>query len=159
MLVAVVLGGRFGWQQFVAEPVLPDRLAGMPRVTGPAADQATAQMEDQVGGLLSAGSKTKVGLYTYGRGIGYLVVAVRGGVKSGSGGSGDGADATAGWTRTEVNGATCMSQSEPSAQGPVGTTFCTRGFWRRAVIVYGFSTLLPQPAAVADATAEAWDAQ
>jgi hypothetical protein len=52
-----------------------------------------------------------------------------------------------------------MSKSVPSAQGPVGTTFCTRGFWRRAVIVYGFSTLLPQPAAVAAATAEAWDAQ
>jgi hypothetical protein len=159
VLVAVVLGGRFGWQQFVADPMLPDRLAGMPRVTGPAADQATAQMADQVGALLSAGSKTRVGLYTYGRGIGYLVVAVRGGVKSGSGGSGDGPDSTAGWTKTEVNGATCMSKSVPSAQGPVGTTFCTRGFWRRAVIVYGFSTLLPQPAAVAAATAEAWDAQ
>jgi hypothetical protein len=159
VLVAVVLGGRFGWQQFVADPVLPDRLAGMPRVTGPAADQATAQMEDQVSELLSAGSKTKVGLYTYGTGIGYLVVAVRGGVRSGSGSSGDGPDSTAGWTKTEVNGATCMSKSQPSAQGPVGTTFCTRGFWRRAVIVYGFSTLLPQPAAVAAATTEAWDAQ
>ena len=157
VLVAVALGGRLGWQQFVADPVLPDRLAGMPRVTGPAADQATAQMEAQVGEQLSAGSKTRVALYTYGRGIGYLVVAVRGGVRSGSGG--DGPDSTAGWTKTEVNGASCMSKSQPSAQGPVGTTFCTRGFWRRAVIVYGFSTLLPEPAAVADATAEAWDAQ
>ena len=80
--------------------MLPDRLAGMPRVTGPAADQATAQVADKVGEQLAAGSKTKVGLYTYGRGIGYLVVAVRGGVKSGSGGSGD--DSTAGWTKTEV---------------------------------------------------------
>ncbi len=92
----------------------------MPRVTGPAADQATAQMEDQVGELLSAGSKTKVGLYTYGRGIGYLVVAVRGGVKSGSGSSGDGPDATAGWTKTEVNGATCMSKSRAVRPGPGG---------------------------------------
>jgi hypothetical protein len=45
-----------------------------------------------------------------------------------------------------------MSKSQPSAQGPVGMTFCTRRFWRRAVIVYGFSTLLPQPAEVAAAT-------
>jgi hypothetical protein len=158
LLIGLVFGGRFGWQQFVADPVLPERLAGMPRVTGPAADQTSAQMADQVGEQLSPGSKTKVALYTYGRGIGYLVVAVRGGVKSGSGGSGEG-DSEAGWTRTEVDGATCMSRSEPSAHGPVGTTFCTRGFWRRAVIVYAFATLLPDPVTVARATNEAWDAQ
>lgn len=156
VLIGMVFGGRFGWQQFVADPVLPDTLAGMPKVTGPAADQATAQMADLVGEQLSAGSKTKVAVYTYGRDIGYLLVAVRGGVKSDRS---DGPDSAAGWTRTEIDGATCMSRSEQSAQGPVGTTFCTRGFWRRGVIVYAFSTLLPDPATVAHTTNEAWDAQ
>lgn len=38
-------------------------------------------------------------------------------------------------------------------------TVCIRGQWRRAVAVFGVALTPPDPATVARATAEAWDAQ
>jgi hypothetical protein len=157
VLVAAVLGGRFGWQQFFADPVTPDTLMGMPKVTGAGTDEMAEQMRDQLGDELSSGSKAEVALYTNGQGMGLLLFAIRGSDRPGAS-SGDGKDPFAGWTKSEVGDTVCYSQQAPTPTG-IGTTLCTRTFWRRAVIVVGLSTPSLTAQSVAQATDEAWDAQ
>ena len=157
VLVAVVLGGRFGWQQFFADPVTPDTLLGMPKVTGAGTDEMAKQMRDQLGDELSSGSKAEVALYTNGQGMGLLLFAIRGSDGPGAS-SGDGKDPFAGWTKSQVGDTVCYSKPAQTPTG-MGTTLCTRTFWRRAVIVVGLSTPSLAPQSVAQATDEAWDAQ
>jgi hypothetical protein len=157
VLVAVVLGGRFGWQQFFADPVTPDTLLGMPKVTGAGTDEMAKQMRDQLGDELSSGSKAEVGLYTNGQGMGILLFAIRGSDGPGAS-SGDGKDLFASWTKSQVGDTVCYSKPAQTPTG-IGTTLCTRTFWRRAVIVVGLSTPSLAAQSVAQATDEAWDAQ
>ena len=154
VLTGLVLGGRFGWQQFVADPVVPDTLLGMPRV-GDVSDEEIKNIQDGLSGELSTGSAAKVALYSDGQGTGYMLFAVRGGSSTGSG-SGD--DAFASWTKTDQDGTACYSKPAQAAAG-VGATMCMNGFWRRGVIVLGMGLTAPDPANVARATDEAWDAQ
>ncbi len=154
VLTGLVLGGRFGWQQFVADPVVPDTLLGMPRV-GDVSDEEIKNIQDGLSDELSTGSAAKVALYSDGQGTGYMLFAVRGG-SSTSSGSGD--DAFASWTKTEQDGTACYSKPAQAAAG-VGATMCMNGFWRRGVIVLGMGLTAPDPATVARATNEAWDAQ
>lgn len=154
VLTGLVLGGRFGWQQFVADPVAPDTLLGMPRV-GDVSDEEIKNIQDGLSGELSTGSAAKVALYSDGQGTGYMLFAVRGGSSPDSG-SGD--DAFASWTKTEQDGTACYSNPAQAAAG-VGATMCMNGFWRRGVIVLGMGLTAPDPATVARATNEAWDAQ
>ena len=64
----------------------------------------------------------------------------------------------ASWTKTEQDGTACYSKPAQAAAG-VGATMCMNGFWRRGVIVLGMGLTAPDPATVARATNEAWDAQ
>ncbi|MDQ1601565.1 MAG: hypothetical protein QOD68_3039 [Actinomycetota bacterium] len=157
VLVAVVFGGRFGWQQFFADPVTPDTLLGMPKVTGAGTDEMANQMRDQLGDELSSGSKAEVALYTNGQGMGILLFAIRGSDGPGASSS-NGKDPFAGWAKSQVGDTVCYSKPAQTPAG-IGTTLCTRTFWRRAVIVVGLSTPSLAPQSVAQATDEAWDAQ
>lgn len=160
LLVGIFFGGRFGWQQFMADPVTPDTLMGMPRVTDASADQLLQGAQDGLADELSSGSAAKVALYSDGQGVGYILFAVRGGSRPGSGGSSpsSGDDPFAGWTESEEDGTRCYSQPAQVAAG-LGVTMCIHGFWRRAVFVMGMGLTPPDPAVVARATDEAWDAQ
>jgi hypothetical protein len=162
VLIGLVLGGRFGWQQFVADPVTPDTLMTMPKVTGPVADDVVAQFRSSMGDELSTGSTSEVAFYTDGRGSGYVLVAIRGGGgnDSGSGNSSEAGstDPFAGWAKSTVGGTTCYSKPAQAAAG-AGVTFCARGLWRRAVVVLGIADVPPAAPIVARATDEAWDAQ
>ena len=80
---------------------------------------------------------------------------MRGGSRPGSGG---GEDPFAGWTESEQAGARCYSQPAQAAAGS-GVTRCMRAPWRRAVFVTGIGITAMDPAVVAQATEEAWDAQ
>jgi hypothetical protein len=114
-------------------------------------------MQDSVGSELTKGSKVEAALYADGLGNGYLLVAVRGGSRPGSS-SGD--DPMAGWTKTESDGATCWSSpSTATGTADFSATMCMRGFWRRAVMVMGFSAYPLDASRVARAAGEAWDAQ
>ena len=154
VLLVAVLGGRFAWTQFVADPVLPDTLGGMPMAPG--TDTDLSAMQQNVTDELAAGGMAKVGLYTDGQGSGYVLVAVRGGSRDTD--SGSGADPLASWTKSEQGGTTCYSQPAQAAAG-FGVTLCMQGFWRRAVLVMGMALTPPDPAVVAQVTEEAWDAQ
>ena len=154
VLVAVVLGGRFGYQQFIADPVLPETLAGMPKV-GDISDQEIRNLQDGMSDELSSGSAARVALYSDGQGTGYMLFAVRGGSDAGSG---SGEDPFSGWTKTEPDGTTCYRQPAQAAAG-AGVTMCMHGFWRRAVFVMGMGATPPDPTIVAQATDEAWSAQ
>jgi hypothetical protein len=156
VLLLAVFGGRFGWQQFVADPVLPDTLGGLPLLAGAEADAQLGGMQQGVTDQLAAGGTAKVGFYTDGRDSGYLLVAVRGGSDSTDPGSEP--DLLAGWTKTDQDGTTCYTQPAQAAEG-VGVTMCVQGFWRRAVLVLGVAATPPDPATVATVTAEAWVAQ
>lgn len=157
LLIGLVLGCRFGWQQFVADPVAPDTLIGMPRVTSTGTVEVTRQLRDGLGAELSSGSKAEVAMYSDGQGSGLMLLAIRGGDRPG-GSSGDDTDPFAGWDKSHVDGATCYSRSSQPTVG-LGTTVCTRTLWRRAVIVFGVSTQPLTADSVARATNEAWDAQ
>jgi len=156
LLLVAVLGGRFAWQQFVADPVLPETLGGMPRLAGAEADAELSGMQQGVTDELASGGTAKVGLYTDGQGTGYVLVAVRGGSASTDPGSEP--DILATWTKTEQDGTTCYTTPAQAAEG-VGVTMCVQGFWRRAVLVMGMAVSPPDPAVVAQVTEEAWDAQ
>jgi hypothetical protein len=157
VLIGMVLVGRFGWQQYVADPVAPDTLIGMPKVTSTGTVEITRQLRDGLGAELSSGSKAEVAMYSNGQGSGLMLLAIRGSDRPG-GSSGDDTDPFAGWDKSHVDGATCYSRSaQPTVV--VGTTVCTRTLWRRAVIVLGVSASPLAPDSVARATNEAWDAQ
>jgi hypothetical protein len=159
VLVAVVFAGRFGWQQFVADPVTPDTLMGQPKVSGADGAQVAAEFRSNMGAEFAAGTTSAVAFYSDGRGLGYLLVAVRGGGGKPSGSSGAGSsDPFAGWSKSTAEGATCYSKPAQVAAG-AGVTFCVRSLWRRAVVVLGIADLPPDPATVALATNQAWDAQ
>ena len=154
VLVALVFGGRFGWQQFVADPVAPDTLMGMPRIAD-ASDEEIKNAQDGLTDELSSGSAAEVALYSDGQGTGYMLFAVRGGSRPGSGSSDD---PFSSWTKTEQNGTACYSKPA-QAQAGLGVTMCMHGFWRRGVVVMGMGLTPPDPAVVAQATDEAWAAQ
>ena len=156
VLLVAVFGGRFAWQQFVADPVLPDTLGGMPRMAGAESDAELLGMQQGVTDELAAGGTAKVGLYTDGQGSGYMLVAVRGGSDSTDPGSAP--DVLATWTRTEQDGTTCFTKPAQATEG-LGVTMCVQGLWRRAVLVLGMGLTPPDPAVVAQVTDEAWDAQ
>jgi hypothetical protein len=157
-----VLGGRFGWQQFVAHPVTPDTLMGMPKVAGPAGDEVAAGFRSSMAPELPTGSTSEVAFYTDGRGVGYILVAVRGGggrpSGSGDASGAEGTDPFAGWTKSTVDGTTCYSKPAQNAAG-AGVTFCAHSLWRRAVVVLAIGDAPPDPISVTRATNEAWDAQ
>ena len=155
LLLVAVLGGRFAWSQFMAEPVTPATLMGMPRVGDASVDRLIEDAQDQVADELSSGSAVRVALYGDGSGTGYMLFAARGGSRPGDG-SGD--DPFAGWTESRHGDVTCFSP--PAQTGPaLGATLCLRTFWRRAVFVMGMGGTAPDPTVVAQATDEAWDAQ
>lgn len=154
LLLVAVFGGRFAWQQFVADPVAPDTLMGMPRIAG-ASDALLRGAQDGLTSELSSGSAVEVALYTNGQGSGYMLFAVRGGSRPGSG---DSSDPLNGWTESERDGVSCFSKPAQVAAG-IGVTMCMKGFWRRGVIVMGMGLTPPDPGVVARATNEAWDAQ
>ena len=155
LLLVAVLGGRFGWRQFMAEPVTPATLMGMPRIADASADRLIQDAQDQVADELSSGSAVRVAIYGDGSGTGYLLFSARGGSRPGDD-SGD--DPFAGWTESRHGDVTCFSP--PAQTGPAfGATLCLRSFWRRAVFVMGMGGTAPDPAVVAQATDEAWDAQ
>jgi hypothetical protein len=155
VLVGGFFGGRFFWQQFVAAPVVPDTLLGLPRLADAGADAQLDTMRDGLMSELGVGSEAKLALYSDGGGVGYLVASMRGG-----GGPADESNDSLvkSWTRTEHDGATCFSTAAQPQLG-LGVTFCYRAFWRRGVVVMGFGLVPPEPATVAQATNEAWDAQ
>ena len=156
-VVVLVLAGRFGWQQFVADPVVPDTLAGMPLLSGP---EVAAGTDGAVAGMrreLGSGSAAKVGVYTNGQDAGFILFALRGGNRPGAGGS-ERSDPFAGWAKTDLDGATCWSKPAQAATG-MGVTFCMKGLWRRAVVVMGIAATPMDASLVARATDEAWDAQ
>lgn len=155
LLIGGVFGGRFAWQQFVADPVLPETLLGMPRFADPTVETAMRGAQDQMLDELAAGSEAEIGIYTDGQGTAYVLIALRGGEKSGS--SGDDIDATEGWAETTHGDVTCQTSPPTAELG--GGSMCVRGFWRRGVAVMGFGQTPPDPATVARATDEAWAAQ
>jgi hypothetical protein len=156
LLLVAVLGGRFAWQQFVADPVLPETLGGMPRVVGTETDAELGGMQQGVTDELASGGTARVGLYSDGQGSGYVLVAVRGGSDSTDPGSEP--DVLAAWTKSEQDGTTCYTEPAQTSDG-LGVTMCTQGLWRRAVLVLGMGVTPPDPAVVAQVTGEAWDAQ
>lgn len=158
VLVGLGLAGRFGWQQFVADPVVPETLGGLPRLHDPSVEQGVGGALGDLRSELSDGSAVDVGFYSAQQGTGYILFAIRGGSRPGKGGSDDGSNPFAGWSRSEQDGATCWSRPAQTGAG-VGVTVCMHGFWRRAVVVMGLAATPPDPVTVARATAEAWDAQ
>ena len=156
LVVLVFFGGRFGWQQVVADPVLPATLGGMAKIEDTSSAPVIQAMQQGMTEELGVGSEAKVALYADGLGARYMLFAVRGGGRPGS--DSDGADAFAGWSETRQDGATCWSKPA-QAQAGLGVTFCMRGFWRRAVLVMAIGATPPAPATVASLTAEAWKAQ
>jgi len=155
VLVLAVTGGRFGWRQFVADPVVPETLQGMPRITDPSFEAGTRSIQDSVKKDLTAGSTAEVGLYSDGQGLGYMLFALRGSSRPGQG---DGDDELKNAPKTTHGDVECYAM--PSAPGSaVAATMCMRSFYRRAVLVMAFGVTRPDPAMVARATDEAWKAQ
>ena len=100
---------------------------GLPKVGGSAGADVAADFRSNAD--LPTGSTSEVAFYADQTGMGYVLVAVRGGggKPSGSGdfsGAGS-ADPFAGWTKSTAEGATCYSKPAQTAAG-VGVTFCTR---------------------------------
>jgi hypothetical protein len=155
LIAGSVTAGRFGWRHFVADPVVPDTLQGMPRITDPSFEAGTQALQDSVKKDLTAGSKAEVGLYSNGRGLGYMLFALRGSSRPGQGNNDDELKDAAKTTHGDVQ---CYAM--PAAPGdPVAATLCMRSFYRRAVLVMAFGVTRPDPAMVAKATDEAWKAQ
>jgi hypothetical protein len=155
VLIGLVLGGRFGWQQFVADPVAPATLLGIPKSSGADVDAMASQIDQELGKGLSDGSKSVIALYSDGMGTGYLLIAVRGGSRPGDS-SGNDKDPFDGWVESTQDGASCVTS--PDATG-MSMTMCTRGLWRRGVVVFGIAAQPLDPGTVVRATNEAWDAQ
>ena len=161
LIAGSVAAGRFGWRQFVADPVVPDTLQGMPRITDPAFEAGTRSIQDSVKKDLTAGSKAEIGLYSDGQGLGYMLFALRGSSQPGQGDGGD--DELKNAVKTTHGDVECYAMpSEPGSA--VAATMCMRSFWRRAVLVMAFSDARPgfpppDPKMVARATDEAWNAQ
>jgi hypothetical protein len=155
LVAGSVTAGRFGWRHFVADPVVPDTLQGMPRITDPSFEAGTQTLQDNVRKELTAGSKAEVGLYSSGQGLGYMLFALRGSSRPGQDSSDDELKDAPRTTHGEVE---CYVM--PSAPGDaVAATMCMRSFYRRAVLVMAFGVTSPDPAMVARATDEAWQAQ
>jgi hypothetical protein len=155
LIAGSVTAGRFGWRHFVADPVVPATLQGMPRITDPSFEAATRDVQDSVAKDLTAGSKAKIGLYSDGRGLGYMLFALRGSSRPGRDNSDDELKNAPKTIHGDVE---CYAM--PSAPGVgVAATMCMRSFFRRAVIVVAFGVTPPDPAMVARATDEAWKAQ
>lgn len=155
LIAGSVTVGRFGWRHFVADPVVPDTLQGMPRITDPSFEAGTQALQDGVKKDLTAGSKAEVGLYSDGQGLGYMLFALRGSSRPGEGNGDDELKDAAKTTHGDVE---CYAM--PSAPGDaVAATMCMRWFYRRAVLVMAFGVTRPDPAMVARATDEAWNAQ
>jgi hypothetical protein len=114
--------------------------------------------EDQVGDALGPGSKAKVGLYSNGQGTGLVLFACGRQWPPGTS-SGDGHEPTRGLDQRPRRDTTLLRPREPDRPPASGPRVCTRGFWRRAVIVVGVSTPSLTLQSVARATDEAWDAQ
>jgi hypothetical protein len=150
-----VTAGRFGWRHFVADPVVPDTLQGMPRITDPSFEAGTRALQDGVKKDLTAGSKAEVGLYSDGKGVGYMLFALRGSSRPGQG---NGDDELKNAPKRTFGDVECYTI--PSAPGSgVAATMCMRSFYRRAVLVMAFGVTSPDPVMVASATDEAWKAQ
>ena len=156
LLAVAVFGGRFVWRHFFADPTLPETLMGAPRLVDASIEAGLREAQDSVGAELTAGSEAKVALYTDGQGLGYMLFALRGSDRPGTGGEGD--SATAGWTESKHGNIACF-QKPAQADTGLGVTFCVRGFFRRAVVVMAFGLTPPEPAMVARGTEEAWAAQ
>jgi len=154
VLVLAVTGGRFGWRHFLADPVVPDTLQGMPLITDPSFEAGTRAAQDSVAKDLTAGSKAEIGLYSDGQGLGYMLFALRGSSRPGQG---NGDDELKNAPKTTHGNVECYAM--PSAPGAVAATMCMRSFFRRAVLVMAFGVTRPDPAMVARATDEAWKAQ
>ena len=115
----------------------------------------TRALQDGVKKDLTAGSKAEVGLYSDGKGIGYMLFALRGSSRPGKGNSDDELKNAPKRTFGDVE---CYTI--PSAPGSgVAATMCMRSFYRRAVLVMAFGVTSPDPVMVASATDEAWKAQ
>jgi hypothetical protein len=155
LVIGLAFAGRFAWHQFGASPVVPATLMGMPRLTGASVETGMREAQQNLGNGMTKGSEAKVAMYSDGQGVALMVMALRGGSDPSST-SGD--DSMAGWSRSTQGKAECYSQG-PQKVGEPGVTMCMRGFWRRAVLVIGFSDVSPSPEFVARATEEAWKAQ
>jgi hypothetical protein len=153
VLALAVTGGRFGWRHFVANPVVPDTLQGMPRLTDPEVEAQLSEAQDSLGSELTAGSEVKAAVYSHGRGSGYMLFAMRGSSRPG-----EEDNSTEGWTESKQGKAQCFAKG-PQAQAGFAVTFCVRGFFRRAVVVMAIGGVAQYPAIVAEATEEAWNAQ
>jgi hypothetical protein len=155
LVAGSVTAGRFGWRHFAAEPVVPDTLQGMPRITDPSFEAGAQALQDGVTKDLTAGSKAEVALYSDGKGLGYMLFALRGSSRPGQGNGDDELKDAAKTTHGDVQ---CYAM--PTAPGDaVAATMCMRAFYRRAVLVLAFGVTSPAPALVASATEEAWKAQ
>jgi hypothetical protein len=148
LIAGSVTAGRFGWRHFVADPVVPDTLQGMPRLTDPTADAGIRGSQTSLGKELTAGSKVSGALYSNGAGSGYLLFALRGSSRPGQ----DTSELKRA-TETTYGDVHCYTNV---LQTRTVATICMRSFFRRAVIVMGFGS---DPLAVAKATDEAWEAQ
>ena len=155
LLVGSVLGGRFAWRHFAADPVLPDTLMSLPRVTDPATEAELQATQESMASELAVGSEAKVAFYTDGMGQGAMLFALRGSSRPGQ----DGREATTtGWAESKHGTIQCF-QKPAQVQTGVGVTFCVRGFFRRAVVVMAFGLTPPDPVMVARGAEEAWQAQ
>jgi hypothetical protein len=149
LIAGSVTVGRFGWRHFVADPVVPDTLQGMPQLHDPAADAVIRESQASMGKELTTGSKVNAALYANGAGAGYLLFALRGSSRPGPDDS-ELKDAT----QSTYGDVHCFTN--PLETGGAAATICMRSFYRRAVVVMGFGA---DAAAVARATDEAWKAQ
>lgn len=155
LIAGAVTVGRFGWRQFVADPVVPDTLQGLPLITDPSVKTATRDVQDSVAKDLTAGSKAAIGLYSDGRGVGYMLFALRGSSRPGQ----DNSDDELKNVPKTTHGAVACYAMPSAPQNAVAATMCIRSFFRRAVIVIAYGVTRPDPAMVARATDEAWKAQ
>jgi hypothetical protein len=155
LIAGSVTAGRFGWRHFLADPVVPDTLQGMPRITDPSFEAGTSALQDSVKKDLTAGSKAEVGLYSSGQGLGYLLFALRGSSRPGQG---NGDDELKNAPKRTFGDVECYTIASAPGGG-VAATMCMRSFFRRAVLVIAFGATSPDPVMVASATEEAWKAQ
>lgn len=153
LIAGSVTAGRFGWHHFVADPVLPDTLQGMPRLIDPSSETVMRAAQDDVGKNLTAGSKAKVALYSSSQGLGYMLFALRGSSKPQK--SNDDLKDAATTTYGDV-----VCYAMPTEAGTAfAATMCMRSFYRRTVVVLAFGVTAPDPVTVAAVTDEAWQAQ